>query len=127
MFGPLSTHHVHRFSKSASSKTMKPVHPASHFRTRGLCHPLLAHDEAHEQAVGDAQTAFAFSPLLYGPTFVRRPLLWRVHPYRDTDTIPTTSADGWTIFQWHTGTAMLMFSGYTSHLYCILYARVCGF
>ena len=39
------------------------------------------------------------------PPAVRRTRLfatssyWHVHPDRDTDTIPTTPADGWTIFQ----------------------------
>ena len=52
-----------------------PVNPASLFRTRGSCHPLLAHNEACEQEVwrGDAQTVFTSSPLLYGPHLCSQP------------------------------------------------------
>ena len=145
----LSKRHVHRFSNSATSKMMKaecmlevasndawypnvcatctarsllpfPVHPAS---------PIFVHADRVTPSLramyveGGCPNGVRILPL----THFCSPPYWRIHPDHDTDAIPTTPTDGWTIFPWHTGTAMLMFSGYTSHQYGTPYTRGCGF
>ena len=68
----------------------RPVHPASPIFAHAIrVTPSRAMRHANGEG-GDAQTAFASSPLLYDPPLFATPSYWRVHPDRNTNTIPTT-------------------------------------